>query len=290
MSAAASPLDRLRQHRPEWDPWLRVVEAMHSEIATGAWDAVVPVVDTGSRMAQPILGHASLEIDEKLVRLAFDRLTGAAQSAGIDVSSVLTQLANSVGLSELFTAAVCEDRVFVARIVGEEQANKVAPALALVAVPLLHASRRRYQAERGAWAGAYCPICAAWPAFVEVRGIERSRHARCGRCGAAWHTQLLKCLYCEMSEHGQLVTLVPQQGTATGAIEACSACGKYTKSLTTLQGCAPQSVYVEDLATVDLDIAALDAGYMRPEGLAYPLAVTAHLRPATGRYFRWPTS
>jgi hypothetical protein len=54
------------------------------------------------------------------------------------------------------------------------------------------------------------------------------------------------------------------------------------KSLTRLQGCAPDDVMVTDLATVDLDIAALEHDYARPSGLGHPLnAVVIDAR--TGR-------
>jgi FdhE protein len=109
---------------------------------------------------------------------------------------------------------------------------------------------------------------------VESRGIERRRYARCGRCGAAWHAQLLRCAYCGTSNHGDLVTLVPRRDAARGSIEACTRCRRYTKTFTTLQGSAPHSVIIEDLASVDLDVAALGDGYTHPQGAGYALAVS----------------
>ena len=81
--------------------------------------------------------------------------------------------------------------------------------------------------------------------------LERTRYARCHRCGAAWHARMLECPYCCAADHSQLITLAPQDGEAPGSIEACRACARYLKVFTVLQGCAPASVYVEDLATVD---------------------------------------
>ena len=41
-----------------------------------------------------------------------------------------------------------------------------------------------------------------------------------------------------------------------------------------LQGSPPAKVLLDDLATVDLDVAAFERGYSRPEGVGYHLNVT----------------
>ena len=162
--------------------------------------------------------------------------------------------------------------------------------IALWGVPFLQACHRQWATMiPETWTAPYCPICASRPAFVEVRGIERARHARCGRCGAEWYARLLQCLYCANRDHEQLLTLASQGGAPTNTIEACTKCRGYLKAFTRLQGCSPASVYLEDLASVDLDIAALDAGYTRPHGTGYPLAVTVHAEARRRRLFAWKT-
>ena len=60
---------------------------------------------------------------------------------------------------------------------------------------------------------------------------------------------------------------------ANAAIDACKRCLGYVKTFTTLQGSPPANVMVDDLASVDLDIAALEQGYRRPEGAGYSLDI-----------------
>ena len=117
-------------------------------------------------------------------------------------------------------------------------------------------------------------MCGAWPAFAEVRGIERTRVFRCGRCGCGWHARPLRCPYCGIDDHRALVSLVPQHGGSHGVIEACTSCHSYAKTFTRLQGCAPETVMLDDLASVHLDVAALEEGYTRPQGPGYRLDVT----------------
>ena len=66
------------------------------------------------------------------------------------------------------------------------------PSSALLPVPFLQACNRRWASSISeSWVEGYCPVCGSWPAFAEVRGIERSRYFRCGRCGGEWHARAL---------------------------------------------------------------------------------------------------
>lgn len=75
---------------------------------------------------------------------------------------------------------------------------------------------------------------------------------------------------------------MPESADRAGSIEACRKCGGYLKVFTRLQGCAPQVVMLEDLASVDLDIAAIEQGYARRAGLGYPLSVSVLPAVSTG--------
>jgi FdhE protein len=77
-----------------------------------------------------------------------------------------------------------------------------------------------------------------------------------------------------MTDHNELVSLVPEKSGANSMIEACKRCLGYVKIFTRLQGSSPSKVLLDDLASVDLDIAALEHGYKRPQGTGYSLAVT----------------
>ena len=76
-----------------------------------------------------------------------------------------------------------------------------------------------------------------------------------------------------MNDHEGLVSLVPETG-ASRVIEACKRCLGYVKAFTTLEGSAPEKVILDDLASVDLDVAAVEQGYKRPQGPGYILDVT----------------
>jgi formate dehydrogenase accessory protein FdhE len=141
-------------------------------------------------------------------------------------------------------------------------------------VPLLHAFGRRWASHlpRG-WSRGYCPVCGAWPAFAEVCGVERQRFLHCVRCGSSWRSHALSCTYCANADHEQLGTLVEDGGDARGgrswAIETCRRCSGYLKVFTRLNVSSPAQALLEDLASVELDLAAGERGYRRPPGTGY---------------------
>jgi FdhE protein len=178
----------------------------------------------------------------------------------------------------LFRASLQQDRDYINRIAAAHGADPEAlQAVAAIApLPFLHACNRRWAGRLIAigWTEGYCPVCGAWPAFAEVRGIERSRHFRCGRCGGEWQAQCLICPFCGMTDHNELVSLVPENSGSNGVIDACKRCLGYVKTFTTLQGSPPVKVLLDDLESVELDVAAVEQGYKRPEGNGYSLNVT----------------
>jgi FdhE protein len=90
-----------------------------------------------------------------------------------------------------------------------------------------------------------------------------------------------------MTDHEQLGSLVPEKG-ATRVVDACKRCLGYVKTFTTLQGSPPAKVILDDLASVDLDVAALEQGYKRPQGAGYSLDVVVVDKPgSSGKIFSW---
>jgi formate dehydrogenase maturation protein FdhE len=57
-------------------------------------------------------------------------------------------------------------------------------------------------------------------------------------------------------------------------IDACKRCLGYLKTFTKLQGSKPVNLLLDDLASVELDIAAAEQGYKRPQGAGYFLNVS----------------
>jgi FdhE protein len=265
---APNALDTLKRSRPEWSPWLAVVEEALAEAAGSRWDALVPAMPVPER-ATPVLSHSTIVIDESAVRGLLNRLVKIAARGGMPKLETLTGITErDIDLAGLFAASVCQDRARISEVAASAGAEPDAlhAVAGLVSLPFLQACNRQWRnALPKNWAEGFCLLCGTWPALAETRGIERDRYLRCGRCGGEWQAHILRCGYCGTNDHEQLATLVPEKAGAA-VVEACKRCHGYVKTFTRLQGCPPAAVMLEDLASVDLDVAALAQGYRRPAG------------------------
>lgn len=276
MTATRTTLDGLKAQRPEWTPWLSVVEAAVGDAANRAWDAAVPPGGDAAGAPAPFLAGKTVAVDADALHSLYRRLIGMARQIATPQMATLSRVAESDPVA-LFEASICQDTSAIAKTAADHGVDGDAfeAVIALLPVPFLQACNRRWAAYASlGWQEGHCSICGARPAFVEVRGIERTRVFRCARCGGGWHARPLRCPYCSVDDHNLLVSLVPEGGDAGAIVEACRSCLGYVKVFTRLQGCAPGAVMFDDLASVPLDVAALDHGYRRPQGPGYRLAIS----------------
>jgi formate dehydrogenase maturation protein FdhE len=67
----------------------------------------------------------------------------------------------------------------------------------------------------------------------------------------------------------------------------CPDCRTYLKTLTTLGPLSAEEIAVQDLATVELDLAALEREYQRPTRPGFPLRVTVQPAGRRDGWWRW---
>jgi FdhE protein len=277
MTAIEAGLQDLKHQHPEWEPWLAVVQEILRETADSKWDAFVPV-RAGIQLSKvPLLAEAKVALEKSSLCALFERLIRVACRSGTAKMATLKAAAHpNLDIFSLFRASLQQDADHLKEIAAaiDVDAEAFQAVSAMVPVPFLQACNRRWASSIAvSWMEGYCPVCGTWPAFAEVRGIDRTRYLRCGRCGGAWQAHLLYCPYCGTNDHKEQVSLVPEKSSKS-AIDACKRCLGYLKSFTTLQGSPPAKVMLDDLASVELDVAAAEEGYRRPEGAGYFLKVT----------------
>jgi FdhE protein len=273
--SALDTLADLEARKPEWRPWLAVVGHALHETQNRAWAAAVPdIAERGTGV--PLLGQAAIRLDLTLLEALVSKLercvADAAQAQAYTRRAALT----------VFESALEGDHGALLRLAGELglDAQPFAARAALVPVPFLHACMARWTPRvPESWSEGYCPICGAWPAFAELRGIERTRHLRCGRCGSGWQTSCLLCPYCATRYHDALQSLVVEESAPPSTIEVCKRCRGYVKAFSMLRASAPAAVMLRDLSTAELDFSAVERGYHRPGGLGHALGVTVRSHP-----------
>lgn len=287
IATAPATREALAQAHPEWAGWLRLLDAAAVEARAPAWRHAARGARLSPSADAPMLAGAIITVDRDAADLWTRRVLEIGAGAG-DAGAPLAGAARSDALDveALLEAAVVDDAAGVdaaAATLGVPAAplRAVAP---IVVMPLLQAlardARPAAQAQRG-----WCPTCGAWPALIEARGVERERRLRCARCGGDWTFDWLRCPFCDTRDHARLAGLATETSVETRRVDTCLACRGYVKTVAALTPAAAWDVAVLDLATVDLDVAAVARGFRRPAGPGAPLGARVITRARGWR--RW---
>jgi FdhE protein len=266
-------MDLLLVSQPETAPWLGVLSAVLEEATELTWDAVAAsaVLQAERSPGTPLLAGAHIPIDAPLADRWVRRVLALAAEAGpeaIDLRAAAADVAlDARAFLEAAVNADGERLEALARSLDIDP-DALAAVATLAVMPLLQALRRRFgplESVDPRWQEGHCPICGGWPHLAEQRGLERTRRLRCARCGGDWMQPGVRCPYCGAIGHESRAALVSEQDGEARKVETCSACRGYLKSVATLRAWAGDEVALIDLATVDLDLVALEREYERPE-------------------------
>jgi FdhE protein len=251
-----------------------------------AWDTCVPSLERAALAnGLPLLHGQTITVDVRRINLLLSNLIDAAAQAGVPDTGTLIRATEGGGLDPLalIDASLRQDDAGLDALSSESDAPFALLATLghLLALPLLRACGRAAQSllEAASWDAGYCPVCAAWPTLAERRGLERKRFLRCGRCGAGWTYALQRCVYCGNRDHAKLGYLAPEAQREAHQAATCDACQGYLKSLATFAPLAPDEIVTRDLTTLELDVAALEQGYARPEERGFPLDLSVIAGP-----------
>jgi len=275
---ATARLADLERRTPECQAWLRLLgqalRALDDPASGGRQQLAEPHPQSDGRLrspAAPLFHERMLVVDaRRLDRLMHD-FVEAAGSPGGGAAGYAPSGDTAV---QLVAAVLRHDRAAIDALAAP---SGVDPAILetvaqLAAVTLLQPCVRGLSHQvPPSWSHGYCPFCGSWPLLAELRSLDRTRRLRCGRCGGDWRINVLRCAYCGEANHERLGRLVLDGRPETLTVETCFECLGYLKSVTTLQAIPPFELLLQDLETVELDLAALDRGFTRPAGDGFPL-------------------
>lgn len=114
------------------------------------------------------------------------------------------------------------------------------------------------------WVHGVCPTCGSPPLLAEFRGLDQSRFLRCGLCAASWEVARQWCPACGNRDHETLGFWTKEGEEARYRVATCEACRCGVKTLSTLSALPPVMLLVADAATLHLNLAAVERGYVCP--------------------------
>jgi FdhE protein len=111
----------------------------------------------------------------------------------------------------------------------------------------------------GGWHHGHCPYCGWEPDFAVITP-SGDRRPICGRCLGQWAYAPLTCPFCKNDDR----TLVTSFATRDGRyrVYGCDVCKRYLKAYDARNAARPVMVSVDSIATLPLDAAAMQRGYV----------------------------
>ena len=265
------------------DPTVETLARMQAEALRAAADpvwqhGVPPLVAERLSDGLPLLHGQTIAVHAGRLRDTVLRVAGAANGGHEGGGEFARHVSDTDRMLSLAAAAIRQDLEAVEAVAAQTgflQGGALVAVVGVSIVPLLLAcgGAAAPLLQHLAWEAGYCPVCAAWPALAELRGLERRRWLRCGRCGAGWTLPEQLCPFCGNDEFRSLGYLAPEADTESRRAVTCDRCRSYLKTLTTLAPIPPHEVAIQDMTTLELDMAALERDYARPDAPGFPLAV-----------------
>ena len=113
--------------------------------------------------------------------------------------------------------------------------------------------------DLSAWRHGHCPFCGWEPDFAVIMP-NADRRLICGRCLAQWTFDSLACPFCANDQRALITSFATRDGQYR--VYACDVCRRYLKAYDGRHAARPVMVAVDTIATLPLDAAAMQRGYM----------------------------
>jgi hypothetical protein len=111
----------------------------------------------------------------------------------------------------------------------------------------------------GAWHHGHCPFCGWEPDFAVITP-NADRRLICGRCNAQWPFAAFTCPFCANDDRALITSFATRDGRYR--VYACDVCRRYLKAYDGRHASRPVMVSVDSIATLPLDAAAMQRGYV----------------------------
>jgi len=115
------------------------------------------------------------------------------------------------------------------------------------------------RADLSAWRHGHC-LCCGWEPDFAVITPSADRRLICGRCAAQWSFGAHTCPFCANDDRSLITSFATRDGRYR--VYACDVCRRYLKAYDSRSASRPVMVAVDSIATLPLDAAAIQKGYL----------------------------
>ncbi len=123
-----------------------------------------------------------------------------------------------------------------------------------------YAQKSRESIDLNGWLQGNCPICANEPLMARLEEKTGKRWLFCSLCHSEWLFKRLPCIFCgnDDSESLRYFYVEEDQGYR---VDVCDKCKRYIKTVDARKKHKASNLFVENLATLALDIVAKKEGF-----------------------------
>lgn len=115
------------------------------------------------------------------------------------------------------------------------------------------------RADLAVWTHPHCALCGGEPELAVITPAAE-RHLICARCTLRWRFEPLTCPYCRNSDRALITSFATPDGQYR--VYACDVCHRYLKAYDARRATRPVMPIVDSVATLPLDAAAMQRGYV----------------------------
>jgi hypothetical protein len=113
--------------------------------------------------------------------------------------------------------------------------------------------------DLSSWTHGHCPFCGWEPDFAAITP-SAERRLICGRCVGQWAFGAYTCPFCSNDDRALVTSFATRDGKYR--VYACDICRRYLKAYDGRSATRPVMVSVDSIATLPLDAAAIQRGYV----------------------------
>jgi FdhE protein len=262
---------QLKEKRPGYGPILDFfVQVRDAQVASRSAVRVEPVKvkKSGTSEGQSLVEKEHLTIDMDASIHLFRSLCRIGRTGNPYMAAELEKIDraladNTLELQELLAGGGKEQ--VIERAAADQGLDKQILSFFIQSStkPSIEAGRDQLRGEVDleSWRKGHCPICGSLPVVSLLKGEGGMRYSVCSYCGCKWRIDRLSCSICGTKEQGML-QYIYGEGEEACRIDLCDNCHHFIKTIDyrSLEGSDPS---LEDLATIHLDMVAVQKGYTR---------------------------
>jgi FdhE protein len=220
-----------------------------------------------ARRECPLIGEEGFPIDIKSSASLFGTLCGFGKAANPHFAAQAKRIEQALADGTINLEALLEEggRVGLTELTASPQGfdTRILSFLVVNSIlPSIEAARDQFleEFEPDGWRECTCPVCGSPPTLSVLKGKPARRHSVCSHCGCHWLVDRVSCAVCGNNDQETLQCFYGE-GEMAWRIDLCDHCHHYIKTIDCRS--LESDPFLEDLATLHLDVLATQKGYVR---------------------------